>query len=67
MVARETWRTVAMATAGVTLALVLAIPLTVLSTRILSVSALSGRMAAGPLLVAAADAASYGWRRQLTR
>ena len=48
MVARETWRTVAMATAGITLALVLAIPLTLLSTRVLSVSALSGRMATGP-------------------
>ncbi len=48
MVARETWRTVAMATAGITLALVLAIPLTLLSTRVLSVSALSGRMARGP-------------------
>jgi phosphonate transport system permease protein len=48
MVVRETWRTVAMATAGVTLALVIAIPLTLLSTRVLSVSALSGRMAFGP-------------------
>ena len=48
MVARDTWRTVAMATAGVTLALVIAIPLTLLSTRVLSVSALSGRMARGP-------------------
>jgi phosphonate transport system permease protein len=33
MVARETWRTVAIATAGMTLALVLAMPLTLLSTR----------------------------------
>jgi phosphonate transport system permease protein len=48
MVARDTWRTVAMATAGVTLALVIAIPLTLLNTRVLSVSALSGRMATGP-------------------
>jgi phosphonate transport system permease protein len=48
MVARETWRTVAIATAGMTLALVLAMPLTLLSTRVLSVSALSGRMARGP-------------------
>jgi phosphonate transport system permease protein len=47
-VARETWRTVAIATAGITLALVLAVPLTLLSTRVLSVSALSGRMARGP-------------------
>ncbi len=56
MVARDTWRTVAMATAGVTLALVLAIPLTLLSTRVLSVSALSGRMARGPF-----------WLRQAVR
>jgi len=48
MVARETWRTVAMATAGVTLALVLAVPLTLLNTRVLSISALSGRMARWP-------------------
>ena len=48
MVARETWRTVAMATAGITLALVLALPLTLATTRALSVSALSGRMARGP-------------------
>ena len=44
MVAREAWRTVAIATAGVTLALGLAIPLTLVSTAALSVSALSGRM-----------------------
>lgn len=48
MVLRDTWRTVAMATAGVTLALVIAIPLTLLNTRVLSISALSGRMARGP-------------------
>jgi phosphonate transport system permease protein len=56
MVARETWRTVAIATAGMTLALALALPLTLLSTRVLSVSALRGRMAAGPF-----------WVRQLIR
>lgn len=56
MVARETWRTVAIATAGITLALVVAIPLTLLSTRVLSVSALSGRMARAPF-----------WLRQLVR
>ena len=56
MVARETWRTVAIATAGVTLALLIAIPLTLLSTRALSVSALSGRMARGPF-----------WLRQIVR
>ena len=48
LVLRETWRTVAIATAGMTLALLLALPLTLLSTRVLSISALSGRMAAGP-------------------
>jgi phosphonate transport system permease protein len=48
LVAKETWRTVAIATAGITLALIIAIPLTLLSTRVLSVSALSGRMAAMP-------------------
>lgn len=51
LVARETWRTVAMATAGVTLALVIAIPLTLLSTRVLSISALSGRMNRLPALL----------------
>ena len=56
MVLRETWRTVAMATAGVTLALGIAVPLALLSTRVLSVSALSGRMARGPF-----------WLRQLAR
>ncbi|MGD9833782.1 MAG: PhnE/PtxC family ABC transporter permease [Piscinibacter sp.] len=48
LVARESWRTVAIATAGITLALLLAIPLTLASTRVLSISALSGRMARGP-------------------
>jgi phosphonate transport system permease protein len=51
LVARETWRTVAIATAGITLALALAIPLTLLSTRVLSISALSGRMAALPFML----------------
>jgi phosphonate transport system permease protein len=51
MVARETWRTVAIATAGITLALLLAVPLALLSTRVLSISALSGRMAALPFVV----------------
>ena len=44
LVASETWRTVAMATAGVTLALLLAVPLSLMATRVLSLSALSGRM-----------------------
>ena len=51
LVARETWRTVAIATAGITLALLIAWPLTLLSTRVLSVSALSGRMARGPAVL----------------
>ncbi len=51
MLARETWRTVAIATAGVALALLLAVPLTLAATRALSVSALSGRMAALPYAV----------------
>jgi len=50
-VVREAWRTVAIATAGVTLALALAIPLTLASTAALSVSALSGRMHALPFLL----------------
>jgi phosphonate transport system permease protein len=51
MVARESWRTVAIATAGMTLAFVVAVPLTLLSTHVLSVSALSGRMATMPALL----------------
>jgi phosphonate transport system permease protein len=51
MVARETWRTVAIATAGIVLALVIAIPLTLLSTSAVSVSALPGRMGALPFVV----------------
>lgn len=56
MVAQDTWRTVAMATAGITLALGLAIPMALLSTHVLSVSALSGHMARGPF-----------WLRQAVR
>lgn len=56
LVAREAWRTVAIATAGMTLALLIAVPLTLLSTRVLSISALSGRMARGPF-----------WARQALR
>lgn len=51
MVVRETWRTVAMATAGVALALVLAVPLSLLATRVLSLSALSGQMDRWPALL----------------
>ncbi len=43
MVGRETWRTVAMATAGVALALVAAIPLSLLTVRTLSISGLVNR------------------------
>lgn len=48
LVARETWRTVAIATAGLALAMLVAIPLALLSVRVLSVSALPGRMAKLP-------------------
>lgn len=51
MVVRETWRTVAMATAGVTLALVLAVPMCLMATRVLSLSALSGRMNRRPAVL----------------
>ncbi len=44
LVAKETWRTVAIATAGIALAMVLAVPLALLSVRVLSVSALTGKM-----------------------
>jgi phosphonate transport system permease protein len=56
LVLHETWRTVAIATAGLTLALLLAVPATLVATRVLSVSALSGRMARGPF-----------WLRQAVR
>ncbi|MBM3385027.1 MAG: ABC transporter permease subunit [Betaproteobacteria bacterium] len=51
LVARECWRTVAIATAGMALALLIAIPLTLLSTSVLSVSALPGRMHALPFVL----------------
>ena len=51
MVVRETWRTVAMATAGITLALVLAVPLSLVATRVLSLSALSGQMNRWPTVL----------------
>lgn len=44
MVLRETWRTVAIASAAMVLALLLAVPLTLLSCTALSISSLSGRM-----------------------
>lgn len=51
LVARETWRTVAIATAGLSLGLLLAIPLALLAVRTLSISALSGRMATMPAVL----------------
>ena len=51
LVARETWRTVAIASAGITLALLIAVPLALLCTRVLSISALSGRMDTLPFIV----------------
>jgi phosphonate transport system permease protein len=51
MLARETWRTVAIATAGIALALLIALPLTLAATRALSVSALAGAMAPLPYAV----------------
>jgi phosphonate transport system permease protein len=43
LVLRETWRTVAMATAGLTIAFVFAVPMTIVCVRVLSVSALGSR------------------------
>jgi phosphonate transport system permease protein len=51
LVAKETWRTIAVATAGIALALLLAIPLTVLGTSALSISKLSGKMAFLPSIL----------------
>jgi phosphonate transport system permease protein len=51
LLARETWRTVAIATAGMSLAWLIAVPLAVAVNARLSISALSGRMAALPALV----------------
>lgn len=46
-----TWTTVAIATAGMVMALTIAFPLTILSTRVLSISAISGRMNNLPFVV----------------
>jgi phosphonate transport system permease protein len=51
LVARETWRTVAIATAGISLALLLAVPLALIATAALSISSLAGRMALLPFAV----------------
>ena len=56
LIARETWRTVAMATVGISLALVLAIPLSLVAARVLSLSGLTGTMDRLPF-----------WLRQLVR
>jgi len=48
LVARETWRTVAIATAGMAMGLALGAPLALLASRSLSISGLAGRMGAGP-------------------
>ena len=48
LLARETWRTVAIATAGMALAGLIALPLALAMTERLSVSAVGGRMARGP-------------------
>ena len=50
-VAHETWRTVAMATVGITLAILLAVPLSLIAVRVLSLSALTGRMQFLPAVV----------------
>ena len=51
LIAYESWRTVAIATCGMALALVLAIPLTLAATAVLSVSALPERMHALPFVL----------------
>ena len=51
MVAYEAWRTIAIATCGMALALLLAIPMTLASTAVLSISALPGRMHALPFVI----------------
>ncbi|WP_431102334.1 phosphonate ABC transporter, permease protein PhnE [Roseateles noduli] len=48
MLAADTWRTVAMATVGMALAWVIAVPMALLATARLSVSAVAGRMGPGP-------------------
>ena len=44
MIALEAWKTIAIAIVGIFLALILAIPMTLMSTRVLSISSLSGKM-----------------------
>jgi len=51
LLARETWRTVAIATAGMTLAWLIAVPLALMVTSRLSVSAIASRMDAMPAVL----------------
>lgn len=51
MVVKEAWRTVAIATAGLALAWLLAVPIALLSVRVISISAISGRMAPVPAVL----------------
>jgi phosphonate transport system permease protein len=51
LLARETWRTVAIATAGLTLAWLIAVPMALVVTARLSVSAIATRMDALPMVV----------------
>jgi len=51
LVLGEAWRTIAIATAGMTLALTLAVPITLMVTRALSISSLSGEMGRIPYAV----------------
>ncbi len=51
LLAVETWRTVAIATVGMTLAWILAVPLVVIGTRALSLSAIKGKMDMLPTVV----------------
>ncbi|HSW08116.1 PhnE/PtxC family ABC transporter permease [Aquabacterium sp.] len=51
LLARETWRTVAIATAGLSIAWLIAVPLALGATARLSVSALASRMGPGPALL----------------
>jgi phosphonate transport system permease protein len=51
MVVAETWRTVAIATAGLAMAWLIAVPIALLSLRSLSISALAGRMDTLPFVL----------------
>ena len=50
LVAKEAWRTVAIATTGLALAWLLAVPIALLSVRVISISAISGQMAPLPAI-----------------